>query len=138
MIGVGPRPGGGALWRRRPARPAPATGAVIRAAQVRAYDDRACALLQGIPRFQHSALSSYAPTCALLRSVSSDFAVTEEVGSPGDFGFYEVAKPPDYLHTLRDLGSAHVAMLEEPRALFRLCDSAIAPIGTLSDRGYCK
>ena len=37
----------------------------LRATQVRAYDDRAQALLQGTPMFQHHALSSYAITCAL-------------------------------------------------------------------------
>ena len=41
--------------------------AVLRAAQVRAHDDRAEALLWGIPTFQHCALSSYALTCAPLR-----------------------------------------------------------------------
>ena len=38
----------------------------IRAARVRAYDDRALLLFVGIPMFQHHVLSSYALTCALL------------------------------------------------------------------------
>ena len=41
---------------------------VIRATQVRAFDDRAEALLRGTPTSPHCALSSHALTCALLRS----------------------------------------------------------------------
>ena len=43
---------------------------VLRATSVKAHDDRASALLLGIPMFQHYAPSSYALTCALPMSPS--------------------------------------------------------------------
>ncbi|CAE8636059.1 unnamed protein product [Polarella glacialis] len=51
------------------------------------------------------------------RSITGDAeepsSIDHGVGSPGDFGFSSMAKPPGYLHTCRDLaGEDHLRMLD--------------------------